>query len=73
MDLNAKSLCEDALVTFVKTCSTSGGEEQHSQRSTDCIRSTKRATESTPGETDCSGAGEFLQLVTKYMRLRLQM
>ena len=56
--------CEDALVTFVKTCSTSGGEEQHSQRSADCIRSTKRATESTPGKTCCSVTGEFLQLGT---------
>ena len=66
MDLNAKSLCEDALVTFVKTCSTSGGEEQHSQRSTDCIRSTERATESTPGKTYCSATGEFLQLAKKH-------
>ena len=70
VDSNAKSLCEDALVTFVKTCSTSGGEEQHSQRSADCIRSTKRATESTPGKTSCSATGEFLQLGTKYMHLR---
>ena len=73
MDSNAQSMCEDVLVTLGRTCSTAGGEEQHSQRSADCIRSSKRATESIPGETYCSGAGEFLQLVTKYMRLRLQM
>ena len=59
-----------AQVTFVKTCSTSGGEEQHCQRSADCIRSTKRATEGTPGKTYCSATGEFLQLETKYIRLR---
>ena len=62
MDLKAQSVCEDALVTFVETCRTSGGEEQHSQRSADCIRSTKRATESTPGKTYCSATGEFLEL-----------
>ena len=70
MDSNAQSMCEDALVTFVQTCSTAGREEQHSQRSADFIRSSKRATESTPGKTYCSATGEFLQFWTKYIRLR---